>query len=78
MWYVCAHTQCNIVHPQKKNEIWPFVMTQMKPEKDKYHVISFMWNLRNKANKQGRKEKNKPRSTLNHREQTDGYQRGGE
>ena len=38
-----------------------------------------MWNLRNKTNKQ-RKSKRKrqtKKQTLNHRKQTDGYQRGG-
>jgi len=35
-----------------------------------------MWNLR-KQNKQGKKRQNK-KHTLNHREQSDGYERGDE
>ena len=45
----------------RKNEILPFATTWMDlegimlsevshPEKDKYHVTSLMWNLRNKTN----------------------------
>ena len=37
-------------------------------EKDKYHMISLMWNLRNKANKQREK---KAQETLTYRDQTD-------
>ena len=39
--------------------------------------FTHVWNLRNKTNEQrGRKEANQ-KQTLNYREQTDGYQRGG-
>ena len=42
----------------RKNEIWPFVAMWMEPEsimqseisqaeKDRYHVFTHMWNLRN-------------------------------
>jgi len=38
-----------------------------------------MWNLRNLANEQKKKQREKKlRNTLNYREQTEGYQRGGE
>ena len=40
-----------------------------------------MWNLRNKTNEQREKEREREKQTkkqtLNYREQTDGYQRGG-
>ena len=50
----------------KKNEILPFSTTWMElksimpseisqSEKDKYHMISLMWNLRNKTNEQRKK-----------------------
>ena len=49
-------------------------------EKDKYHMISLTWNLRNKTRKE-KKEKRKKREvkkhTLNYKEQADGYQKGG-
>ena len=72
----------------KKNEILPFAMiwTELvsimlteisQPEKDKYHIISLMWNLTNKMNMQREKrEKETKKQILNYREQTDGYQRG--
>ena len=52
----------------KKNELLPFATTWMElgiimlskisqPEKDKYHMISHMWNLRNKKAK-GKRETN--------------------
>ena len=42
-------------------------------------MISLMWNLRNETNKHRIKEikRGNPRETLNYREQTDGYLRGG-
>ena len=42
-------------------------------EKDKYHMISLMCNL--KKNKRVNKQRNQ---TYKYREQTDGYQRAGE
>ena len=50
---------------------------QNKSVKDKY-MISLVWNLRIKTNKQWPKKKEgrgKSRNTLKYREQTDGYQR---
>ena len=59
----------------KKNEILPFSTTWMElecimlsevsqSEKDKYHTISLMWNLRNKTDEHmgrvGKREGNKP------------------
>ena len=66
---------CNgILVSHKKNcEILPFAMTwseennakQNKSEKDKYHMMSLMWNLRNKTNEQREKrEREKPRNRL--------------
>ena len=43
-----------------------------KSEKDKYHMISFMWNFRNKTHQKRQKETNK--QTFKYREQNDGYQ----
>ena len=41
--------------------------------------LTHMWNLRNKINEQKQKtEKTNQKQTLNYREQTDGFQRGGE
>ena len=51
----------------KKNEILPFAATQMElegimlseisqTEKDKYIVISYMWNLKNKTNEYNKTE----------------------
>ena len=57
----------------KKNEILPFAMTWMElecimlseisqSEKDKYHMITLMWNLRKKTDEHmGRGEKKKRR-----------------
>ena len=40
--------------------------------------FTYMWNLRNKQMSiEKRREKGKSRKTLNYREQTDSYQRGG-
>ena len=47
-----------------KNEIWPFATTWMEleditlseisqSEKDRYHMILLMWNLRNSADEHG-------------------------
>ena len=45
-------------------------------EKGKYHMISLMWNLRNKTNEYmgggERRERNKPQETLYDRKQTMG------
>ena len=49
-------------------------------EKDKYPMISLMWNLRNKTNEQKGKERERERNqekALNYRKHTDGYQRVG-
>ena len=38
-----------------------------------------MWNLRNRTNEhRGEKERQTKKQTLNYREQTDGYWKGGE
>lgn len=81
--HTCIHTQNGILAIKKK-KILPFATTWTdlksirlrdlsKSEKDKYHTISHLWNLRNKTN---RKKRDKPKNTLNYGEQTDGYQRG--
>ena len=49
---------------------------QKKSEKDKCHMVSLMWNLRNKIN-EPKGKKDKPRNGLNYREQIDGYEKGG-
>ena len=57
------------------DETREYYAKQSKSEKNKYHMISFIcriWNLRNKT-----KKKETSKQTLNCREQTDGYQRGG-
>ena len=48
-------------------------------EKDKYHMISLTWNLRNKTNDQSwqGQEGQTQKQALNYREQTGGHQRGG-
>ena len=62
--------------PIKKNEILPFVTTWMdlegsmvseisQSENDKYHMISLMWNLKNKINGQ-----TKQKQTHRYSEQT--------
>ena len=64
----------------KKYEILPFAMIWLElesvmlsdvnqSEKDKYHRISLVWNLRNKTNEQRGKEGNQ--ETFKYREQTD-------
>ena len=47
-------------------------------EKHKYHIISLMWNSRNKTNKHvsGEKKRQTKKQTINYTEQTDIYQRG--
>ena len=41
-------------------------------------LSSLMWNLGNKSNEQREEKKRQTKKqTLNYREQTDGYQRGG-
>ena len=69
----------------KKSEILPFVTTWMdlegimpsetsQTEKDKCRMISSMWNLKHKTNKQN---KTKQKLTHRYREQTSGHQSGG-
>ena len=51
--YIYIYTQWNIIQPQKKNEILPFVTTWIglrqnyakrnKSEKDNYHMISLIY-----------------------------------
>ena len=62
-----TYTRWNITQPQKKNEILPFATTWMEvlsmmlseiTEKNKYHMILLVWNLRNKTNKGKKKERN--------------------
>ena len=73
----------------KRNEILPFA-TCLGPESIMLSEISQrqiqydftpMWNLRNKTSKQRRRKRVKgkqtKKQTLNYRQQTDGYQRGG-
>ena len=65
----------------KKNKILPFTVIWMdlegimlsKSEKDKYHMITRMWNLKNKINAQ-----TKQKHTHRYEERTDGYQLKGE
>ena len=60
-----------------------YYATQNKLEKNKYDMISLMWNLRSKTDEhRGRegkinREGGKPEETLNYREQTEGYRREG-
>ena len=58
-------------------ELGSVMLSKMsQSEKDKYHIISLMWNLRNKTKRAKQKKsvcaKKQP---LNCREQTDDYQR---
>ena len=54
MWCVYTHTHTRILLSHKKNEILPFAATWMdleiiilsQLEKDKYHEITYMWNLK--------------------------------
>ena len=84
MW----HTYNNeILFSHTKNDILLFATTWMdlesimlseisQSQKDKCHMISYMWNLRNKTNNQrGKKERQTKEQTLNYRDQTNGYQR---
>ena len=66
----------------KNNEILPFATVWMEgimlsevgqSEKDKYHIISLMWNLRNKTDEHRGKKRGKPRNRLNYREQTERF-----
>ena len=61
-----------ILLSHKKNEILPFAMTWMEAEsillseinqseKDKYHMIPLMWNLRSKTNEQRKNKIRKQR-----------------
>ena len=64
MWYI--HN--GILLGSEKNEIWPSATTWMElegimlseisqSEKDRYHMISLMWNLRNTDEHRGREGK---------------------
>ena len=55
------------------------IFAQVERERQIPYDFTHMWNLINKATEQRKKkrEKGKPRNTLNHREQTDGCQKGG-
>ena len=76
-----------ILLSHQKSEILPLAMTWMEleciirseispSEKDKYHMISLMWNLRNKTAEhigregEGREERETNHETLNDRQQT--------
>ena len=57
----------------KKNEILSFAMTWMELEcimlskisqKDKYHMISLMWNLRNKTDEHMEGEEDRGKQTM--------------
>ena len=56
---VHTHTYCDTLHSHEKNRIMPFAGTWMgletvllsrvgQTEKDKYHDITYMWNLKQK------------------------------
>ena len=67
-------------------ELESIMLTEISwSEKDKYHIISLMCGTTTTKNpkqmsKGGKRERGKQtkKQTLNYREQTDGYQRGGE
>ena len=42
------------------------------------HDVTHLWNLRNKISEQRKKMRQTQNQTVNYKEQTDGYQRGGE
>ena len=84
MWYVYMHAHTQQYYSAiEKNEVSPFGRTWMDlegimlseiRERQMLYDFTHMWNLRNKTN---RKKIQTKKQTLNYREQTDGYQRGG-
>ena len=82
----CVYIYNELLLSHQKNKILPFTTMWMElecimiskisqSEKEKYHMISLMWNLRNKTDehigKEGKRiEGNKPQETLKDREQT--------
>jgi len=77
-----------ILLSHQKDEILSFAMTQMeleynaernKSEKDKYRMISLIVEVKKQMSKGEKRERERQtkQQTLNYREQTDGYRRGG-
>ena len=74
MWYTHTHTHTHThtleyYSAMRTNEILPFATTWLEPEcimlceisqseKDKYHMTSLMWNLRNKTDERRGGESN--------------------
>ena len=54
-----------------------YYANQNNQERQIPYVFTHIWNLRNKTTEEEKKERQTERQTLNYREQTDGYQRGG-
>ena len=59
-------------------ELHSIVVSEIsQSEKETTYVFTHMWNLRNKTSEQRKKKREPKNQTLNYREQTDGYHRGG-